>query len=278
MKRFTNNNDPIRCTNCGVIGHMSKKCNFPLISYGVICFRLNNNDIEYLMVQRKDSLCYVEFIRGKYDVTNKTYIMLLISNMTDSERRNIMTFEFDYLWKSLWQSDDYSGFVREYNDASQKFYVLKNGIFMRDNNNVLYTFDFDYLFTNTKSFLTEQEWGFPKGRRNVNEVDIDCAFREFQEETGIDKRYLHLHNYKPVEEIFSGSNNVRYKHIYYITSIDNHITRRFHFNPYNKQQTSEIKDMQWFTYNDVLKRINDTNIERKELFKRVNKSLNYCNI
>jgi 8-oxo-dGTP pyrophosphatase MutT (NUDIX family) len=36
----------------------------------------------------------------------------------------------------------------------------------------------------------EPEWGFPKGRRNYNEKDIDCALREFSEETGYSKYSL----------------------------------------------------------------------------------------
>ena len=31
----------------------------------------------------------------------------------------------------------------------------------------------------------EPEWGFPKGRRNYQEKDYDCAMREFTEETGL---------------------------------------------------------------------------------------------
>ena len=32
------------------------------------------------------------------------------------------------------------------------------------------------------------EWGFPKGRRNYQETDITCAYREFNEETGFYER------------------------------------------------------------------------------------------
>ena len=31
----------------------------------------------------------------------------------------------------------------------------------------------------------ETEWEFPKGRRNFKEKDLECALREFEEETGI---------------------------------------------------------------------------------------------
>ena len=60
----------IFCANCGCIGHVYKSCNHPVISYGIICYTLfydmeaNIVYPKYLMVQRKDSLSYVEFIRG----------------------------------------------------------------------------------------------------------------------------------------------------------------------------------------------------------------------
>lgn len=291
MKSNNHNNnndiDSIRCTNCGGIGHISKRCNFPLISCGVICYRLvsdvtttttsdddNKPCFEYLMVQRKDSLCYVEFIRGKYNLSDKRYIMLLISSMTDEERERIVENDFDYLWKSLWQTNELRSFLREYNESHEKFYMLKNGIYLQDTNNMLYLFNFKYIIKHTASLLYEQEWGFPKGRRNLNETDYECAMREFYEETGIKKSNLiSIPSFKPVEEIFSGSNNVRYKHIYYISQINPEVSHNFSFNPNNKEQVTEIKDMQWFNYDQVLKHINSTNVERRELFKRVDRTL-----
>jgi 8-oxo-dGTP pyrophosphatase MutT (NUDIX family) len=34
------------------------------------------------------------------------------------------------------------------------------------------------------------EWEFPKGRKNKDESDIECALREFEEETGINRDKL----------------------------------------------------------------------------------------
>ena len=66
-----------------------------------------------------------------------------------------------------------------------------------------------------------ERMGISKGRRNLKESDYDCAIREFQEETGIKEgEYYILKNIKPVEEIFYGSNNIRYKHIYYIINVN----------------------------------------------------------
>ena len=75
--------------------------------------------------------------------------------------------------------------------------------------NLLVVFD-------SKTKWVEQEWGFPKGRRNYKESNINCALREFEEETGYDKQSVSIiKNLLPFEETFVGSNLKSYKHIYF---------------------------------------------------------------
>ena len=65
--------------------------------------------------------------------------------------------------------------------------------------------------------MWKENGDFQKERRNLRETDYDCAIREFEEESSLNKEeYEILRNIRPVEEIFYGSNNIRYKHIYYI--------------------------------------------------------------
>jgi hypothetical protein len=63
------------CNNCGKPGHSYIQCKIPITSNGIIVFRMNQNTPEYLMIRRKDSLGYVDFMRGKYSVSNKHYIL-----------------------------------------------------------------------------------------------------------------------------------------------------------------------------------------------------------
>ena len=60
----------IYCTNCGKIGHNHKNCKNPIISYGIMLFKYEVDEFKLLLVQRKDSIAYIEFIRGKYSITN----------------------------------------------------------------------------------------------------------------------------------------------------------------------------------------------------------------
>jgi 8-oxo-dGTP pyrophosphatase MutT (NUDIX family) len=271
------------CANCGAVGHMYKSCNHPVTSFGIICYRLRFDEHqqciypEYLMVQRKDSLCYVEFVRGKFDIENKLYIFKLFSNMTVNERSNIASLTFEELWKQLWQVDDCNAFQREYNDAKVKFELLKNGYILTERSGEQLFCDIDYVLQNTTSQLVESEWGFPKGRRNINEKDFACALREFREESGIGTRAIKIQrDQKPFDEIFTGSNHIRYRHVYYLASTKLHnntntnMIHGFHNQCKTRMQVREIRDVQWFRYNDVQSHILDYNVERKELFRRVN--------
>lgn len=264
----------LKCGNCGGSGHIYKNCNHPITSYGIICFqlRLDQNNLlipKFLMVQRKDSLSFVEFMRGKYTIDQKTYLMRLVSNMTKTERDNLVNKTFDELWKALWLTEDSKGYIREYTDAKNKFEMLRKGCIMKTNNNVMFYFDTKYIVDNTTCNLLEPEWGFPKGRKNMNEHDMNTALRECREESGVDPNNIYImNNMKPFEEIFSGTNRVRYRHVYYLGYCSK--AKKKLFNPFNKQQAKEIKDVDWFPFEKALSNIREHNIERRELLKRIN--------
>ena len=92
------------CVNCGKTGHESYQCVNPITSCGVILFRLSEttHQIQYLMIRRRDTLGYVDFLRGKYSLKNKKYIQSLLMQMTKTEIRKIQECSFDELWNKLW--------------------------------------------------------------------------------------------------------------------------------------------------------------------------------
>ena len=62
------------CNNCGKNGHLYHQCKLPITSIGIVAFRMKNNNPEFLMIRRKDTLGHVDFMRGKYSVNNKDYL------------------------------------------------------------------------------------------------------------------------------------------------------------------------------------------------------------
>ena len=67
----------VYCNNCGNEGHLYRHCRLPVLSFGVLCIEGE----KILMIQRKDSLSYIEFLRGKYDTHNVKYLVKLFNWM-----------------------------------------------------------------------------------------------------------------------------------------------------------------------------------------------------
>tara|TARA_B000000477_G_scaffold124220_1_gene131241 strand:+ start:1723 stop:2550 length:828 start_codon:yes stop_codon:yes gene_type:complete len=251
---------PQTCRNCGTNGHLYKDCIHPIMSFGIICYKMDNNgNINYLMIQRKDSLSFMEFIRGKYDTNDILYITKLINYMTNSEKTLLLTYNFDNIWNYAWSQNNVKH-TNEYIESKRKYN------FLCDNNILL-------SIANISNNNYEQEWGFPKGRRKLKESDLDCAIREFCEETRLSKKDFNIINeLEQFEEIFYGTNKILYKHVYYISKIINEV--ELIIDNTCLEQVREIRDLKWFTYNEVINHIKSYNTERLELFKESNKKIN----
>ena len=251
----------IICKNCNSIGHTYRDCPHPISSYGVISFTFINNVVHYLMIQRKNSLSFMEFIKGNYKSMDFSKINTLIQSMTKEEQSILNCANFDIIWEKIWfQSNNKN--TKEYIDAKTNFDILLQKNILKE-----------ILTNNTKSIM-EPEWGFPKGRKKQNELDIDCALREFTEETQYKPDTIDIHDYHfPYHEIFFGTNKIMYKHTYYVAlfkGTNNDIPK---FNKQCMQQIREIRAIKWMTYDEVLKHINAHNIERIELFKNIHTNI-----
>ena len=249
------------CNNCGTRGHLFHQCKLPITSTGIIVYnKISSNEYKYLMIRRKDSLGYVDFMRGKYHINNKTYIMNIINEMTMAEKNNILTKEFHVLWNILWGDYVTNQYKNEKNVAYEKFRLLKSGIILEN-----IVTDLNNLVKNSTTSWEEPEWGFPKGRRNYMETDIKCATREFEEETGYSKHNIDIiHNLAPYEESFIGSNYKSYKHVYYVGNVINSNIRK-------DFQASEVSEIAWKTCSDAIKSIRGYNSERIKILLKINK-------
>jgi 8-oxo-dGTP pyrophosphatase MutT (NUDIX family) len=189
--------------------------------------------------------------------------------MTYDERNLIINNDFDYLWNKLWMKQDNKQYHNEYDSSKRKFNLLKCGF---TNNDILISLE--TLNTTNKLLWYEPEWGFPKGRRNLKETNRDCAIREFEEETGIyNNEYNIIHQIDSLEELFSGSNNIRYKHIYYVAMAKDNINNNFKIDKSNFNQVSEISNIKWFDFDECMKHIRSYSIEKKNVLEKLHKIL-----
>jgi len=252
------------CNNCGKSGHLFHQCKLPITSIGIILFRKNDDKIELLMICRKNSLGFVDFMRGKYNIYNKKYILTLINRMSNYERNMLKTMEFKDLWNYLWGNVVAQQYQSEEKCSYDKQTILKNGVIC---NNVFY--NLNSLIDECNEYYVEPEWGFPKGRRNFQEKDIVCGIREFEEETGYNKENIKfIDNIIPFEEIYTGTNLKSYKHKYFLAYIDNNKK------PENDFQKTEISAMEWIDINNCNKYIRDYSIEKINIINKIKFILN----
>jgi len=317
------------CCNCNKKGHYNKTCREPIISLGIINIymkdlKLNDiyfnngknmdmikieeynmiknyplfniyknmikNNLYFLLIQRKNSLGFGEYIRGKYEIKDEDEILKLFNQMTTKEIKMLYdgNYSFDNLWKYYWSGKDIK--VEEMNMEieidenmkeedkirilNDKDMYVKNQIHLKEYirskklhkemikndvyNNIKERINIEYDFA---------EWGFPKGKREKYEKDIECAKREFMEETSIKIEDITLINkVAPIVEILEGTNKKIYKHIYFLShsekinvSIDNN---------YDVQRC-EIGNIGWFLYDDIIKLVRKRHVDRLKILMDV---------
>jgi 8-oxo-dGTP pyrophosphatase MutT (NUDIX family) len=243
------------CNNCGKQGHISNDCKIPITSVGIILIRYENNIPYYLFVRRKETFGYSNLVRGKYPIYNNTFIQNLVNEMSTDEKREIKNVlnEIENNGK-----DPVETILKRYYN-----YIKTNREMGYDPINLL------QLINESKTGWEDPEWGFPKGRRNYQEKDLDCALREFEEETGYTRHEITLiENLIPLEEIFTGSNYKIYKHRYYLAKLNNSINIKM-----NTFQETEISKMDWFNQEQSLQQIRPYNIEKKKVVNTVSNLL-----
>ena len=250
----------MNCNNCGKTGHLFHQCRLPITSYGLIVYCTSNK--KYLMIRRKDSFGYIDFIRGKYSPTNIFQMQKSVNEMSIDEKRRIVTLPFEQLWTDMWGTTHNTHFRNEEYSSKQKFDAITTG----DNPDGITLKD---LICCSTTCWKETEWEFPKGRRNVKERDMDCAKREFEEETGIPISKIRvIENILPYEETFIGTNHKSYKHKYFVGCIDDNL------DSLTKFQKTEVSKIEWKTFDECLVCMRTYNLEKKRVISNVDRALN----
>lgn len=134
----------------------------------------------------------------------------------------------------------------------------------------------DYIKDKKSEFIMS-EWEFPKGKKNKNEKNYECAMRELEEETDIKSTdYELIENILPIIENFTGENDIRYRNIYYIGICKN--TNNIRINKDNTHQKNEISNVKIVTKEtakSLLRKYNNTKYDTIEyIFNFVEKYKN----
>lgn len=251
----------IFCMNCGKMGHKYKHCRQPIISAGIILYRKrkNTNKTEFLHICRKDTIGYVDFVRGKYRLGDIVYIQKLLDMMTNEEKQKIQNLTFTELWRDIWCISDNNLKVSkhkfEFDKSEKRLRILRAGYILKHTQTFVSLY---ILLQNSPNVYTTPEWGFPKGRRSKGETDIECALREFTEETGIPSKDHVILPSRPIVSVFMGQNNRKYKHIFFVSKYTGK-QKNLHIDQDNLLQKSEIGAIEWFTLQEACMRFREYN-------------------
>jgi 8-oxo-dGTP pyrophosphatase MutT (NUDIX family) len=242
----------------------------PITSYGIIltCKKTGR----FLISQRRDTIEYTEFIRGK---VSKSLYKVYFSQMTKTERSRLTTYTFSQLWDDLWVNHSNRIYRDMYATAKAKF----------DENKL----QLPKLLEAYPSDVLQPIWGFPKGKLNFStEKHEKAAMREFIEETNIDIDYRNLLDIPAVTETFLGTNGKTYSTTYLVSSVDSEVPIKYTTSNCMRPNTvsEEISDLKWVTVEESKEYLNerrqellrDLEIKLGEYYARTTSNLTHCHM
>lgn len=220
----------------------------PKFSVGIALYRFNHkkHTTEVLFVKKRCTYWYTTFVLGRYNVKDDKRLLYMLSRMTPEEKLVILTMNFRIIWDHNWQTHNYNPkFVRKpliqpdsYESREFKFKDL-----IKDHGNHL-----RLLISQSKN--RPLIWEIPKGRKiNNAENDVECAVREFREETNIIKEQYMFVPINPMTYSHRDG-DVNYMNKYYFATPTGPIRCRINFDMLD--QISEIIDVKWMTEQEAI--------------------------
>jgi 8-oxo-dGTP pyrophosphatase MutT (NUDIX family) len=186
---------------------------FKTVSYGVIAFVTSPDETRFLITKKRNTYEYISIIRGHW--RDLTHLKKLYSECSKNEQTLLLTKQFDVLWSDLWIRPPSTGCLKgELTPSEVRVAMAK---FRKR------FFQLQALRPKLKEVTTHGNclWEFPKGRKDTpSESELECALREFQEETNIPSRHLTPPIRAQVAEEHRGSDKMFYKTVYFVLSID----------------------------------------------------------
>jgi len=196
---------------------------------------------KFLIYQRRDNYEYIDILRGNWHT--ETRLKELMSALSNEERCRIREYTFRELWDDLWINHTSHIHADGFEKAQRKYDTIKSKIPTLMDSDGMY-------------FNVEPPWGFPKGKKlnQDKETDLDCALREFSEETRLPSEQLSVWNVRPYMEAYKGNNNKPYSTYYFLAEVPNEMEVTKIDTPQcirSEAVSEEAADARWMTCSEA---------------------------
>lgn len=202
-------------------------------SYGIACCKPSSVGVHLIMIKKRFTYAYFDFIFGKYDAKDIRGLKELFSRMTYWEKMLIMEGDFNNMWNRLMNTNKNirlaprSDIESCYPSKKQRF----ESLFRSDQRKLR------EVLNNTA--IADSIWELPKGHPIKGEKPIDTAIREFREETGGTLAdYDILYDCPPITQTYKSGKNT---HIitYFLAVAHSNWIPKLDFSSY--EQTLEVE-------------------------------------
>lgn len=249
-------------------------------SYGIILFWYDSirNEVYYLIIQKRDTFAYIDLLTGR-----KTYkdLNTIISQMAVFERQKLLKYDRDVLLDDIIKSNklrvQLKSKVSNYPDkdtiqkslhslytakrsdlpgyniplSKRKLHTLGNIMHVNNSKEVIEGSLKPSKNSNSMNLVCE----FPKGRKNRKESQLQCALREFKEETNLNIDIYTVENIGQLYDVYEGTDGIWYATGLYIARcMDNRPlpikTVKSNLRPISVSK--EAHDVFWLKFKDTL--------------------------
>jgi 8-oxo-dGTP pyrophosphatase MutT (NUDIX family) len=232
-----------------------------ITSYGLIVFTDDEKgNIRFLTARRRDSISYIEFLKNRINETDmKKYISLM---SFEEKKKCVDTFKLqkpELIWDDLWVNHEGKKYLEDKKRCCEAFMVNMK--------------KYHDLFEDKNLGQPENEWGFPKGRKNRYENEIECAFREFSEETNMKTFSLKIIRNQIYDDLYFGSDSKLYRTIYFVAHCPKMIeikTKKLCSTFRDECVSDETDKLSWDIFDDAKTKLN---IEKVKILESIQKHI-----
>ena len=217
-----------------IVNKPMKKQTREKYSVGIACIRIVNKIPEILLICKRYTYGYNMFVHGRYNSGDTGKIIAMFNGMTVEEKHDILSLNFSQIWYRIWLNSKHR--LGAYFAAKNKFestFAVDGGLRLRR--------------MIIKSTNSSKIWEIPKGHRARNETNIDCAIREFKEETGISKKHYHI--FPATRKQVYIDAGTKYTNTFYFAYTAEIVEPKIDFG--SVDQVCEVSDIRWLSVEQI---------------------------